>query len=114
MLLGTPERQHTAIIALEVLLHHHPIHLADVHVCLVDSPLPLTFSTAQRPHRDSNKDSVHPVGQKRSRGGRWREHVCWHVDSGSCRSTRSLRIPGTFANAPSARRSLCTHYIRDA
>ena len=45
-----------------------------------DSPVPLNFSTQQRPRRDSSKASVRPAGRKRSPGARWREHVCWHVD----------------------------------
>ena len=49
-------------------------------MCLVDSPVPLNFSTQQRPRRDSSKASVRPAGRKRSPGARWREHVCWHVD----------------------------------
>src|SRR5438270_1421857 len=40
MLLGTPERKHTAIISLEIFLHHHPIHVANAHWCSpsMDSP----------------------------------------------------------------------------
>src|SRR6266513_631719 len=33
MLLGTPERKHTAIVSLEIFLHHHPIHVANAHGC---------------------------------------------------------------------------------
>src|SRR5260370_5109373 len=31
MLFGAPERQYATVVAFQILLHHHPIHLADAH-----------------------------------------------------------------------------------